>query len=740
MRWGLLIGVRQKLITLLLTIGLVPVVITGIIAFFTIRNELQDTTINQLQSTAIRQEQRINTLVQMRREEAIRFANQFDLQVAIAQYLENPDAAKKQELYTIIESEFLDVVGIQNIYLADLSSTVITSTVNSSGGSTLSGEEFTIPETEQTNISIRQDPLDNVDKMYITTRLSVNNQDVAYLVMTFLVNDIVAAVQDYTGLGSTGETVIASVSDSETVSLFPLRFDADAALSTRLDSLSKFDITIPFTGTDYRDQEVIVVERPIRFTDWVMAVKIDTLEAFLSINRFRDTLLVIIFISSFVIIAVSYIISGIVARRIGRMTVVAKQIGAGNLSARTNFSRKDEIGVLGRSIDTMGYSLGRFVHNLESERNRLSIIINNIYEGILAIDKNGHIILANKAITELTHLKPEEMVGRPIKEIFTWLRGQALVDVDYTATEDQTYPDLEFKDSNGNTHYIKLVITRVRISEQAYIQTIVTVHDETKRRELEDMKLDFVSMAAHELRTPLSSLRGYLELMRYKSRKGINPDEISHFIEQSLRSSAELSGLISNLLDVSRIESGTLMLSFEKIDLAQDVVLPSIKDITFSANEKRINITSQGLTQDCFIYADRIAIREVIDNLLSNAIHYTNSGGSITVNIKKVDANFVVEVTDTGIGIAEKAIPNLFAKFYRVHGGLASGSVGTGLGLFISKSILERHKGSVTVTSKEGVGSTFSFSVPEYQGDVQSSSSKHEVRGHRGWTTKNITR
>lgn len=739
MRWGLLVGVRQKLITLLLTIGLAPVVITGIIAFFSNKNELQDTTINQLQSTAIRQEQRINTLIQMRREEVIRFANQFDLQVAIAQYLENPDAAKKQELFTIIENEFLDVIGIQNIYLADLSSTVITSTVNSSGGSTLSGEEFTVPETEQTNISIRQDPLDNVNKLYITTRLSVNNQDVAYLVMTFLVNDIVAAVQDYTGLGSTGETVIASVSDSETLSLFPLRFDADAALSTRLDSLSKFDITVPFTGTDYRDQEVIVVERPIRFTDWVMAVKIDTLEAFSSINRFRDTLLVIIFISSFVIIAVSYIISGIVARRIGRMTVVAKQIGAGNLSARTNFSRRDEIGVLGRSIDNMGYSLGRFVHNLESERNRLSIIINNIYEGILAIDKNGHIILANKAITELTHLKPEEMVGRPIKEVFTWLRGQTLVDVDYTASEDQTYPDLEFKDSNGNTHYIKLVITRVRISEQAYIQTIVTVNDETKRRELENMKLDFVSMAAHELRTPLSSLRGYLELMRYKTRKGINPEEIGHFIEQSLRSSAELSGLISNLLDVSRIESGTMMLSFEKTDLAQDIVLPSIKDITFSANEKRINIASQGLTQDCFIDADKIAIREVIDNLLSNAIHYTDPGGSITVNIKKDGTNFVVEVTDTGIGIAEKAIPNLFAKFYRVHGGLASGSVGTGLGLFISKSILERHKGSIAVTSKEGVGSTFSFSVPEYQGDTQSSS-KHEVRGHRGWTTKNITR
>lgn len=730
-------GIRQKLTVLLLSVGLIPTIALGIATFFILDNALRSITTNQLQGTAIRQEQRISSLIQTKQEETTQLANQFDFQVALAQYLDDSDSIGRERLSAIIEDSRVESGNVQNIYLTDLSSTVITSTADNFDGFQLSGVAFSVSDNEQTNISIAKDPFNNTDRLYITTRVDVNRQDVAYLVLEFSVNDIVAIVQDYSSLGRTGETIIGSADNS--ISLFPLRFDANAALSTRLPILTGFKATTAYTGADYRGQEVVAIARPVRFTDWIVVTKIDTSEAFSSVRQFQGIVFAITLASVVIIIAVSYIISRRVTQPVERMAHVAKQIGAGNLSVRTNLERDDEIGVLGQSIDTMSHSLGRFVHSLESERNRLSIIVNNATESIFAIDKDERIVQVNKAATELTHLDPSKMTGRRLQEIFTWRRGPSEVKVDYLANKNQSYSDLEFKDSKGSLHYTILTAVKVRGSKEAHIQAIVTINDVTKQRELENMKLDFVSMAAHELRTPLTSLRSYLDLVRYKFRGKLNP-EIDKSLEQALRSSAELGSLINRLLDVSRIESGTLSLSLEKIDLAKDVVLPAIKNITSNAAEKHIKLERHGLDKDCFMFADKIAMREVIDNLIANAIKYTDSGGSVTVAIKKHGKTYRTSVTDTGRGIPESSIPNLFTKFYRVHGGLESGSLGTGLGLFISKSILERHKGSIKVASKEGVGSMFTFTMPEYSPEQEQQVSKNISRRHHGWTTKNITR
>lgn len=273
----------------------------------------------------------------------------------------------------------------------------------------------------------------------------------------------------------------------------------------------------------------------------------------------------------------------------------------------------------------------------------------------------------------------------------------------------------------------------------------MTIHDETKSRDLDNMKVDFVSMAAHELRTPLAATRGYLELISFKEGENVAPD-VKNYLQQALKSTAELGSLIDNLLGVTRIERGTLTLRPEKVDIAADVQ-QAIRNATFTANDKRIALSYDGPTSGCFVIADQIALHEVINNLINNAIKYTNSGGSVSVLLGREAKSYVIRFKDTGIGIPKQSLANLFTKFYRVHGGLNSGSTGTGLGLFISKSIIERHGGTITVESEEGVGSTFTVTIPvldeaklaALEADKQK---KHTptTRGNRGWTTKNITR
>jgi PAS domain S-box-containing protein len=386
------------------------------------------------------------------------------------------------------------------------------------------------------------------------------------------------------------------------------------------------------------------------------------------------------------------------------------------------------------------------VSRIETQRHRLEIILNSITESILAIDKTGNILIANQAAADLTGLGTDAIVGRTINELFVWQREDQDFVIDYAEGEGaKAYDSLVYTDKTGNIHYVKIIVAKVSgQQEENAAQTIVTIHDETKSRELEAMKVDFVSMAAHELRTPLAAIRGYLELITFKGGTTI-PGDTSNYLKQALKSTAELGGLINNLLDVTRIERGTLTFDLEKVDMAADVK-QAVQDAQFTAQDKKIMLNYSGADEGAFVIADQIALHEVVNNLLSNAIKYTDTGGKVDVALTADATNYLVSVTDTGVGIPKQAQSNLFTKFYRVHGGLNSGSTGTGLGLFISKSIIERHGGTITVSSQEGAGSTFTFTMPMFDG-VRFAALQTErqpkiiaTRRRHGWTTKNIAR
>jgi signal transduction histidine kinase len=438
------------------------------------------------------------------------------------------------------------------------------------------------------------------------------------------------------------------------------------------------------------------------------------------------------------------------AQPIVRVARVAESFGNGDFSSRVDLkNRTDEIGALGNSIDAMGQSLLDYIARTESERNRLTSIINSTVESILAINKDGKILLANAATSDLTQLPQSSLIGKQIQSIFIWRREMQDFPVNYLQDGSNIYPNLEYTDVGNITHYLKLIVTKINgVQDAQSPQTIVTIHDETKSRDLENMKVDFVSMAAHELRTPLAATRGYLELINLQESSNVAP-EVKNYLQLALKSTAELGSLIDNLLGVTRIERGTLTLRPEKVDIATDIQ-QAIRNANFTATDKQIKLNYEGPISGYYVIADQIAIHEVINNLINNAIKYTDPGGSVNVTLARSDKNYVIQFKDTGIGIPKASLGNLFTKFYRVHGGLNSGSTGTGLGLFIAKSIIERHGGSISVESEEGVGSTFTVVIPvldeirlaalQQQSPKTTAQPTPTTRGNRGWTTKNIAR
>lgn len=738
--------IKQKLIGLFLLIGLAPTLAVSLVAYITISRELRTTTSNQLTSIAIKQEQKINSLLQKKQEDVIKLTNNYDFQVALGSYLNTHKPQDLETINTILQNTQTQVSEIQAIYVASPSGMVLASTLDGSEGQKINSTDFTIPEDSDMNIAVREDPRDGLDKLYMTTDVTVNKQEAAILNVVYRIDDIVAAVQDYTGLGTTGETVVGSKdSDGNVVSLFPLRFNTDAALTAKLTGLNLFADggNSYHEARDYRNHKVMVAARSIGFADWVIATKMDTQEITAPINQLRNGLIGIVIASSIIIIVVAIYFARFFTNPILQIAHVSQRIGQGDFTERIDLHRTDEIGELGTSITAMGLSLKDYVARIESQRHRLEVILNSTAESILAIDKTGTILIANQAAGELVGAGLEGISGKNVRDIFAWKRSNGDFAIDYNVTETRVFPDVQYTDQAGNEHFVKVLVAPVSDGQdQSAAQAIVTIHDETKSRELEDMKIDFVSMAAHELRTPLAAIRGYLELISYKEGKTADTDTTT-YIHQALKSATELGGLINNLLDVTRIERGTLTLHFEKTDLSV-LIAQAIKESQFVAKDKNITLQYEGPQQECLVVGDPIALREVINNLLANAIKYTERNGSVRVSLALEDQKYVVHVTDTGIGIPQKALPNLFTKFYRVHGGLDSGSTGTGLGLYISKSIMERHHGTISVESEVGKGSTFSFAVPvlnEAQlAAVQSVQEQNITRRHRGWVTKNITR
>jgi len=559
----------------------------------------------------------------------------------------------------------------------------------------------------------------------------------------FRMDDLTAVVQDYTGLGETGETMIVSRTDPASISLFPLRSETNAALRQSLAPLDMANHVGQIYNTEsYQNKQTVTTVRAISVANWLMAISIGKNEAFAASIQLQNTLLIVMAATSVVIVLVAFAMTRSITAPILKILRTSRAIGEGDLTAKSDIVRRDEIGVLSDSINKMGASLQSYVDRVRGQRSRLETILNTATESILAIDGTGAVVMANKSAAELSKKAVADIVDRPIYETFTWQRGGHEAAVDYAPKETRTYNDLEYVGPSGDVHYVKLIVSPVRSAPTQLVQAIVTVHDETKSRELENMKIDFVSMAAHELRTPLAALRGYIELAVYKTKETAG-GELGQLMGKALKSTADLNGLISNLLDVSRIERGALALEMHEVDIVQ-IIQSVIEDSQVLAQDKKIALSYEGTDEVCSVQGDEMALREVVTNLLSNAIKYTSEGGRVTVRLQKRHDSYNVSVEDTGIGIPKRALQHLFTKFYRVHGGLDSGSTGTGLGLFITKSILERHNGTIKVDSKEGVGSTFTFTLPTHRQPedepVTEEKKPTESRRHHGWFTKNIDR
>ncbi len=373
------------------------------------------------------------------------------------------------------------------------------------------------------------------------------------------------------------------------------------------------------------------------------------------------------------------------------------------------FSPQELRGVVSKAIRHI-----RTLQDIAHEKSRMRVLINYLADGVMATDNEKHVALANPAFLRLTGFTGSNVIGLPVSEIVPNERvlemiNQALAmgEDDFVALTDEL-PCGDDEDGDGKILGVRCVPFRDRLGRN--LGTVTVLRDITALKKMDQIKSDFVSMVAHEIRSPMNSV-----LMQMKVIQDGLAGEVSGKQKEILqRASEKIKGLVamsSELLDIAKIESGLITQEREKLNMGP-LLADQVAFHQARAEARKIALENQAPGQLPPIMANRRNMEEVLSNLITNAINYTPEGGRVTVSAGVENDFLVVKVKDTGFGIAHEELEKIFNRFYRVKNEKTRFVVGTGLGLSIVKSIVEAHHGRIRVESKPDQGSIFLVHLP----------------------------
>lgn len=343
----------------------------------------------------------------------------------------------------------------------------------------------------------------------------------------------------------------------------------------------------------------------------------------------------------------------------------------------------------------------------EEEKNKTISIIANFADGLLIFDQKNNIFLVNPRAEEFIGLKGEELTGKSISS----LAKNAF----FGELAKTTSPKLEniFREEVKIRDNLVLEITTVPVIEQEQkIGMMLILHDVTREKMTEKMKTEFVSLSAHQLRTPLSAIKWTLRMLLDEDMGKISKKQ-RDFIERTYVSNERMISLINELLNITRIEEGRYLFKVSPCDIMPVIegVIKIYKEDVAKGKDLKIEFVKLA-PKVPKIMADVEKIQLAFQNILDNSVKYNKIGGKITVSLGYENNELKISVQDQGIGIPKEQQERVFTKFFRASNAMVKDTEGSGLGLFITKNIIEAHGGKIWLESEEGKGSTFSFSLP----------------------------
>ncbi len=394
-------------------------------------------------------------------------------------------------------------------------------------------------------------------------------------------------------------------------------------------------------------------------------------------------------------------------RPLVEMSRTARAIAAGDLDRRIDVQRADELGTFARAFNRMaGHVRERIVH-LTDERNRLRAILGSMVEGVVAVDRDQRVLHMNGPAAGILGTDPDAAIDESFGSVSRVPEVvEALADSLNTGGEVHREIVLPAKPED---RILEVHAAPIRGGEGEWGGAVIVLHDVTEIRRLEAVRRDFVTNVSHELKTPLTVVRGIVETLLEDVEM---PPETRHrFLGKASAQTSRISAIVTDLLTLSRVESGAQTMETETIDVAE-LVREVAAGIASAAESAGVDVATSLPATPIEIRGDRAMLRLALDNLVINGVQYTASGGHVEIRVSTDGTSMLLEVVDDGIGIEEKHRARLFERFYRVDKARSRELGGTGLGLSIVKHIARAHGGDATFESVPGEGATFRIRLP----------------------------
>jgi two-component system phosphate regulon sensor histidine kinase PhoR len=417
------------------------------------------------------------------------------------------------------------------------------------------------------------------------------------------------------------------------------------------------------------------------------------------VRQVTVSIIITIAVAMALAILAAWIIARITTRPIRRLTAASKKIASGELGQKIATEAKDEVGELTQAFNEMSAKTKELVEAISKDRTRLATILDNMTDAVVMIDSEGNISLANRAAEKLFNIKDAD--NKPLIEVVRDHEVDELLKLCLKKAATQTVQ----YESGMSKRYLRAIAIPVIHNELTSV--LLLLQNLTELRNLQTTRRDVIGNISHEFRTPLAGIKAMVETLR---EGAVDDKEAAGDFLARIDSEVErLTQLVAELTELSRIETGKAELKKEQVNLNQ-LVEEVIAQLNPQAERQKIAISQNFAADLPPVPADRDRIRQVIANLVHNAIKFTPAGGKITITSRALEESVVVDVADTGIGIPREDLPRVFERFYK--GDKARAGEGTGMGLAIAKHVIEAHGGNIWVESEEGKGSTFSFSLP----------------------------
>ncbi len=454
--------------------------------------------------------------------------------------------------------------------------------------------------------------------------------------------------------------------------------------------MKMFYVAVPmFKGGD--------VERVLRIT-----LGLDKLNEILS--SVRKPILIGLIFGVFVVLVMGFTVGASIRKRVEEMTLAATRYAKGDLSQKIMVQGSDELNVLADTMNKMAHILTKRISEIENERSKLSAILDNMTEGVIAVNSQRRLVLMNQSAKNIFGISQSDILAKPLLEIVKNQLIDQIVEKSIAQSKtiskeiEMNYPENKILKANA--------VGMQEVGRE--VSSILVIYDVTELRRLEMVRSEFVANVSHELKTPLTSIKGFIETLLGGALE--DKEQSRKFLQMMDEDTKRLARLIDDILKLSNIESKEDDLNLKHLNLKQ-LVSSVVEILEPQSKEKKISIRNQ--IPDIQVQADEDKLRQVFLNLIDNAIKFNSEGGFVTLDINEIPGYYEISITDTGLGIPSEATSRVFERFFRVDKARSREMGGTGLGLSIVKHIVENHGGSVSCNSSIGEGATFYFTLPK---------------------------